>query len=322
MNRYLGLRRAAALLVSLTLLIFARVPALADDSDSAPETAQPEKSEPLKPAKSREDSPEPAQSAPARQDEDEDETNAPAESGAQQDESASEAQKPHKYKVSWTSDAFDGQTLNYSGELIVGVGTSICIDPEQDIALIRDGEPTGAPSAKEISLASSNERYMSVSEGGDLHAVRKGAAQLHVTVDLPGGGQKQLRKSVKIVEEPSIRFAPDSALLASGDDLDLGQFAKAPLLKAFPNVNAQVRYRLEPVLVGGDSRVELDAYTGKLCVSYTQPGDIYLVVAETYSGSQACFTLYLSEHTDPADPQPDADPDPDDPDADVARSHE
>lgn len=290
MNHTKGLRRALALLIGLMLAACAGIPALAEEETIYEnEMTQSEKEEPGESSAQKREEPDITPEMP-----EESEVLKPL-------PDQEEEPLKHTYGANWTGEAFSGQTVNYKDELIIGVGTSIHINPERDIALTLDGESAKTVQNSDVRYQSSNDRYVTVDERGKLYAERKGAAQLQVTVELPDGNQKQLKKSVKIVDEPDIRFAPDYALLESGGKLDLGQYAKVPLLKAFPNVNAHVRYEIAPVNSAGGATVLLDENTGKLSAFFDEPGDVYAITARTYAGKTAHFTLYLGGRADELD---------------------
>ncbi|MDL2206479.1 hypothetical protein LJC33_06155 [Eubacteriales bacterium OttesenSCG-928-N13] len=196
----------------------------------------------------------------------------------------------HQYSACWSDDAFDGQTVNYTGELVMGEGARYQIDRERSIMAYMDGEP--CLDAVQIDFDSSD-GCLSVDQNGQLRAVKKGSAQLIATVQFPNDTQKQLRKPVKVVDAPMIHFAPDFAVIEDGGQLDLGQYAKNPLLKVSPNVDADVRYQIQAVDQSHGSSVKLNEDNGRLTVRYDQPGDSYRVVATTYAGDEAQFMLYL-----------------------------
>lgn len=203
---------------------------------------------------------------------------------------------PREYNASWSDSAFSSQTVNYVDELIIGVGASYAIDPERDILLTDMGKQID--NRVEVSYSTSNKKYLAVSASGLISGVKRGSAQVLATVHLPDGSQKQLRKNVKVVDSPEIEFAPNYAVVANGDRLDLGQYAKVPLLKASPNVDANVRYSLTLKEGAGTSEVTLDKQSGKLQVAYSEPGDVYVITARTYGGEKASFTIYLGQRAE------------------------
>ncbi len=221
-----------------------------------------------------------------------------------------ETQKKRAYSAAWTDSAFADLTVNAMDELVMAVGTVLTIDLDQDVELLHEGKREGSLDEKDVSFASSNKKYLTVSKRGKVSAERRGTAQLQLTIELPDGSQKQLHKNIKVVNAPEISFAPDYAVLGNSGKLDLGQRAKAPLLKASPNVDARVRYSAVLQSGNGGSKLELNEETGQLSVSFDRPGDVYAITAETYAGKRASFTLYLGERADRLEIQglwPDAD---------------
>ena len=212
---------------------------------------------------------------------------------ARTDEAVAEAST---YALEWDALAFSGQTVNFQDEIVLGLGATCTIDPLDDIRIAADGEPIKSRKSLRFSYDSSNADHLTVDQSGTLRAVGSGSAQLMVTVHFPDGAQRQLRKHVKVVDAPAIRFAPSEAVLESGDSLDFSQFARVPILRAVPNVNAGVRFSIEPLITQNQSRVSLDAHSGRLTATYDTPGDAYLITAETYSGEIAFFTLLLGRH--------------------------
>ncbi len=209
-----------------------------------------------------------------------------------------EPEEAKEYSVTWAPGAFANQTVNFQDELVMGQGAAYTVELNKDIQVLVNGQkPKSRLKGVSLSFASSNAKYLTVSGSGKIKCARFGAAQLFVTVQLPDGGQKQLRKNVKIVDEPKIRFAPDSAVLEDGAKLDLSQFAKSPILIASPNVNAGISYTVTSLGSANGSKVSLDKKSGSLRVRYDRPGDAYLITARTYGGDKAMFTVYLGQRT-------------------------
>lgn len=280
MNRSRGMRRAAALGLALTLALLVCVPVLAD---TVAEHAQEQ----------------PIERPPAEAAEPEKQPYA-APTDAARPEPRAEADgagRAHTYGASWSGGAFAGQTVNYTDELVIGKGACHSLRPARDIVLIRDGKPVEKLKGASVSYDTSDASVLAVGENGRIMGVKKGSAQLIVTVSLPGG-QKQLRKNVKVTDAPRIKFAPDYAILADGAKLDLSQHAKAPFLKASPNVDANVSYKITAVDKSHGSKVSLDADSGMLAVRFNRPGDVYKVTAKGYGGERASFMVYLGRRAD------------------------
>ena len=223
---------------------------------------------------------------PARQD---------TQAAAPSDESTGAQQaQPAQYSARWTDGALPGQTVNYIGQLVMGEGAELTILPRRDIALTRNGEEIGSPNPDDVSYSSGGEHFVTVSSSGLVCAQTKGQAAVYVTVNLPDGGQKQLRQEIKVVDAPELSFTTDYAVLDNGDAADLSQFAASPILKASPNVNASVRYFIDP----DDGAVTVDPDSGEVAVLSAQPGAQYRVTAGSYSGSEAVFTIYIGSRAD------------------------
>ena len=215
-----------------------------------------------------------------------------SESEAETEEMA-ESEQVHIYDARWSGGAFYPETMNYTGEVIMGVGATRAIAPETEFAFYKSDKSFSKLGKVKLSYDSSNPSHLSVSDAGLIVAQKKGSAQLMATVLFPDGTQKQLRKSFRIVDSPDIRFAPDEVVISHGGMLDLGQYANVPMLKASPNVNANVRYSLAALTEVEGSVVNIDAQNGKLTANFDNAGAVYQITATTYGGKTATFTLTL-----------------------------
>lgn len=310
MNRLRGLRCAVALILALMLVLPMSAAAQEESAGDAQERAVEQVAEhvaedPVEPAEEATPEPEPE---PTEQPDDEQQQAEPEPADTPQPEpeqtpkhqgepDATKAPE-RSYGARWADGAFPSQTVNYTDELVIGAGARYQVKASRDIQLSRDGKAVEKLKGTGISYDSSNSACASVDGKGNIRGRKKGSAQLIATVTMPDGSQKQLRKNIKVVDAPEIQFAPDYAVLEDGGKLDLGQHAKVPLLKAMPNVDAKVTYKLTAVDKSNGSKVSLDEKTGKIAVRFNNPGDVYTVTAKSYDGSRATFTLYLGQRAD------------------------
>ena len=302
MKRQRGMRIIICMLI-LTAIFNLYTTALSEDAEIiAPEPQTAAKAEPSEPSGSGENAEQPETVIDEEPDQQSEPDNSPSQEPQREKSRAKVSEQPpppkpateaeKNYTVKWTSAAFSGQTTNYEDQVVLGVDANYALDLQRDIAVSRNGKQQNLKGVR-LSCSSSNEKTLYVSADGLVKGKQRGTAQLIVSLEFPDGQQRQLRKHVKVVAAPRIRFAPSQSILENGDTLDLSQYARVPLLMASPNVNADVRFELEPLRNDHHGYVELDASTGRLSVHYEQPGDIFLVTARTYSGEIATFTLML-----------------------------